>query len=133
MWQGNNRRRSFPFRLCRMPRTARRMAEARGRGLIFLLCLFTCTLASGYSLLTHEEIVDIAWKDDLVPLLLKRYPAASEKQLHEAHAYAYGGCLIQDIGYYPFGNKFFSDLTHYVRSGDFVANLIRESEDLDEY
>jgi hypothetical protein len=87
----------------------------------------------GYSLLTHEEIVDISWKDDLVPLLLKRYPAATEKQLHEAHAHAYGGCLLQDIGYYPFGNKFFSDLTHYVRSGDFVANLIRESEDLDEY
>jgi hypothetical protein len=95
--------------------------------------LSTCRLASGYSLLTHEQIVDIAWKDDIVPLLLKRYPAATEKQLHEAHAYAYGGCLIQDIGYYPFGNKFFSDLAHYVRSGDFVANLIRESEDLDEY
>lgn len=109
------------------------MAVTRRRALIFLLCLFICTLARGYSLLTHEEIVDIAWKDDLVPLLLKRYHGASEKQLHEAHAYAYGGCLIQDIGYYPFGNKFFSDLTHYVRSGDFVANLIRESEDLDEY
>jgi hypothetical protein len=95
--------------------------------------LFTCLPTHGYSLLTHEQIVDIAWKDDMVPLLLKRYPAATEQQLHKAHAFAYGGCLIQDIGYYPFGNKFFSDLTHYVRSGDFVANLIRESEDLDEY
>ncbi len=54
-------------------------------------------------------------------------------ELIKAHAYAYGGCIIQDLGYYPFGNKFFSDLTHYVRSGDFVLNLITESQDLDEY
>lgn len=104
------------------------------RAVLFLCGFVAATQSSwGYSLLTHEEIVDIAWQDDIVPLLLKRYPAATEKQLHEAHAYAYGGCLLQDIGYYPFGNEFFSDLTHYVRSGDFVANLIRESEDLDEY
>lgn len=90
-------------------------------------------LCRGYSLLTHEEIVDILWKDQIQDLLLWRYPTASPAQLSEAHAYAYGGCLIQDIGYYPFGNKFFSDLTHYVRTGDFVANLIRESTNLDEY
>ena len=51
----------------------------------------------------------------------------------QAHAYAYGGCIIQDLGYYPFGSKFFSDLTHYVRSGDFILNLIKESQDLNEY
>ncbi len=91
---------------------------------------FSC---NGYSLLTHEEVVDILWQDQIQPLLLKRYPAASADQLRQAHAYTYGGCLIQDIGYYPFGNKLFSDLTHYVRSGDFIANLIRESADLDQY
>jgi hypothetical protein len=73
------------------------------------------------------------WKDEITPLLLKRFPNATEKDLQKAHAYAYGGCLVQDMGYYPLGNKFFSDLTHYVRGGDFVANLIYESANLNEY
>ena len=102
-----------------------------------VLTLFLGTVASwtasGYSLLTHEQIIDIVWKDNTQPLLRKRFPNATEKDLLDAHAYAYGGCLIQDMGYYPFGNKFFSDLTHYVRSGDFVVNLIRESTNLNEY
>jgi len=88
---------------------------------------------SGYSMLTHEEIVDILWKDQIQPLLLLRYPQASSNALRKAHAYAYGGCLIQDIGYYPFGSKFFSDLTHYVRSGDFVEALLLESTNLNQY
>jgi hypothetical protein len=67
------------------------------------------------------------------PLLLKRFPASTADELTQAHAYAYGGSIIQDLGYYPFGSKFYSDLTHYVRSGDFILNLIRESQDLDEY
>jgi hypothetical protein len=66
-------------------------------------------------------------------LLLKRFPDATEQDLQKAHAYAYGGCVLQDMGYYPFGNKFFSDLLHYVRSGDFVEALLRDSSDLDEY
>src|SRR5436190_22442026 len=89
--------------------------------------------AAAYSLLTHEQIIDIVWKDEITPLLLKRFPAATEKDLQKAHAYAYGGCLVQDMGYYPLGNKFFSDLTHYVRSGDFVANLINQATNLNEY
>ena len=88
---------------------------------------------AAYSVLTHEEIVDLVWKDDLVPLLKKRFPAATDDQLQKAHAFAYGGSLIQDMGYYPFGNKYFSDLTHYVRSGDFVINMIKEASDLNEY
>src|SRR6202044_895710 len=60
------------------------------------------------------------------------YPTLTEAQLQEAHAYAYGGCAIQDFGYYPFGNGFFSDLTHYVRSGDFVINLLRNAHTADE-
>jgi hypothetical protein len=86
-----------------------------------------------YSVLTHEEIVDIEWNDGLRPLLLKRFPNLTKEQLKEAHAYAYGGAVIQDLGYYPFGSKEFSDLAHYVRSGDFVIEMIKESKDADEY
>ena len=82
-------------------------------------------LTSGYSVLTHEQVVDLMWNDQIQPLLLKRFPDATEQDLQKAHAYAYGGCVLQDMGYYPFGNKFFSDLVHYVRSGDFVEALLR--------
>ena len=91
------------------------------------------TTCSGYSVLTHEEVVDLLWKDDIQPLLVKRFPDASADDLRKAHAFAYGGSLVQDMGYYPFGNKYFSDLTHYVRSGDFIVNLINEASNLDEY
>jgi hypothetical protein len=86
-----------------------------------------------YSVLTHEQVVDLLWKDDIEPLLTKRFPNTNAEDLRKAHAFAYGGSLVQDMGYYPFGNKFFSDLTHYVRSGDFIVNLINESSDLNEY
>ena len=98
--------------------------------LIVLLC---STGSSAYSVLTHEEIVDLLWADEIQPLLLKRYPELSEEQLKEAHAYAYGGAVIQDLGYYPFGSREFSDLVHYVRSGDFVRELLLESRDVNEY
>jgi hypothetical protein len=87
----------------------------------------------GYSVLTHEAIIDAAWKDGIAPLLLSRFPDATPEELLRARAYAYGGAIIQDMGYYPFGSKFFSDLTHYVRSGDFVIALIEESKNLNEY
>jgi hypothetical protein len=90
-------------------------------------------VCGAYSVLTHEEVVDLLWKDDIQPLLTKRFPAASAEDLKKAHAFAYGGSLIQDMGYYPFGNKYFSDLTHYVRSGDFIVNLINDATDLNEY
>lgn len=90
-------------------------------------------MSSGYSVLTHEAIVDAAWDVSIKPLLLMRFPDASPEELREAHAYTYGGSIIQDLGYYPFGNKFFSNLTHYVRSGDFVEALVAEAEDLNEY
>jgi hypothetical protein len=88
--------------------------------------------AAAYSLLTHEQLIDLTWEDSIVPLLLSRYPNLTPAQLDEARAYAYGGCVIQDIGYYPFGNSSFSDLTHYVRSGDFVVNLFRNAKNADE-
>jgi hypothetical protein len=98
-----------------------------------LLLILAAPAAYSYSVLTHEAIIDSAWDSAIKPLLLRRFPAATPEELKQAHAYAYGGCIIQDLGYYPFGSKFFSDLTHYVRSGDFVLSLIRESQDLDEY
>ena len=97
------------------------------------MLLFPIPAAYSYSVLTHEAIIDSTWDSAIRPLLLKRFPAATPDELTQAHAYAYGGCIIQDLGYYPFGSKFFSDLTHYVRSGDFILNLIRESQDLNEY
>lgn len=87
----------------------------------------------GYSVLTHEEIVDLAWTSELRPLLLHRFPALTENQIREAHSYAYGGSVIQDLGYYPFGSRDFSDLLHYVRSGDFVIELLHQSQDANEY
>ena len=105
------------------------------RSLIFgLLFGISCPPGcAGYSVLTHEAIIDAAWKDGIVPALLIRFPSATPEELLQAHAYAYGGSIIQDMGYYPFGSRFFSDLTHYVRSGDFVLALIEESKDLNEY
>jgi hypothetical protein len=101
---------------------------------VVLTILLVCSAeASAYSVLTHEEIVDLLWTDKLRPLLLSRYPGLSEDQLKEAHAYAYGGAVIQDLGYYPFGSVEFSNLVHYVRSGDFVRELILESQDADEF
>jgi hypothetical protein len=88
---------------------------------------------TGYSVLTHEQIVDLLWKDQITPLLMQKYPATTPDELRIAHGYAYGGSLIQDLGYYPFGNRFFSDLVHYVRSGDFVVALLAESTDVNEY
>lgn len=98
-----------------------------------LLICGTSPACRGYSILTHEEIVDLLWAGEIKPLLIAKYPQASEEDLRKAHAYAYGGCLIQDMGYYPFGNKVFSDIVHYVRSGDFVQALLDESTDINEY
>ncbi len=101
--------------------------------LVPLLLTLAAPPASAYSVLTHEEVVDLLWLDQIRPLLLQRYPGMTTDELREAHAYAYGGCLIQDMGYYPFGNKLFSDLVHYVRTGDFVLNLLNEAQDSNEY
>jgi hypothetical protein len=99
------------------------------------MLMMLCVLPSkghAYSVLTHEAIVDALWTDSIVPVLMKRFPDATPEQLQEAHAYAYGGCIIQDLGYYPFGSHFFSDLVHYVRSADFIQAMVDESSTLDE-
>ena|ERR1051326_295701 len=98
-----------------------------------LVLLASAMPARAYSVLTHEEIIDMAWDTDIRPLLHARFPQASPAELKEAHAYAYGGSVIQDLGYYPFGSGEFSDLVHYVRSGDFVDALIRNAQTPDEY
>jgi len=112
-------------------------ARWRLLGTRIVTLLLVVVIGSGasfaYSVLTHEEIVDLLWSDEIRPLLLKRYPGLSEDQIKEAHAYAYGGAVIQDLGYYPFGSKDFSNLVHYVRSGDFVRELLLESADVNEY
>src|SRR6202790_835048 len=100
---------------------------------LFLLVLLCASGSRAYSVLTHEEIVDLLWTDELSPLLLKRFPTLTEDQLKEAHGYAYGGAVIQDLGYYPFGSVEFSNLVHYVRSGDFVRELLLQSQDANEF
>ncbi len=100
--------------------------------LVVLLLLYAAPGFS-YSVLTHEQIIDLLWKDQIQPMLLKRFPGTSQEDLKKAHAYAYGGCVMQDMGYYPFSNSYFSDLVHYVRSGDFVEALIRDASNVNEY
>src|SRR5215467_10585199 len=88
--------------------------------------------ARGYGVYSHSELIDLVWGDSIRPLLIQRCPGITEAELTRAHSYAYGGCSIQDLGYYPFANAFFSDLTHYVRSGDFVDALLGNATNADE-
>jgi hypothetical protein len=99
--------------------------------LVLSLCWPSDTVA--YAVLAHEAIIDSVWDTNIRPLLLKRFPSATPEEIKEAHGYAYGGAIIQDMGYYPHGSFFFSDLAHYVRSGDFILALLRDSKDLDGY
>ncbi|PYT57925.1 MAG: hypothetical protein DMG35_19440 [Acidobacteria bacterium] len=89
--------------------------------------------AQAYAVLSHEAIIDAAWESHIKPLLLEKYPQATEEDLSRAQAYAYGGSIIQDMGYYPYGSPFFSDLTHYIRGGDFIQALLRDAQDITEY
>jgi hypothetical protein len=110
-----------------MPGSARTVVA-----ILVLLLAFAGT-CKGYSVLSHQALIDSAWDVAIKPLILKRFPNATPDELREAHSYAWGGAVIQDMGYYPFGSKLFSDLTHYVRSGDFIVALIRDSQDVNEY
>ncbi len=102
-------------------------------GTIVLAGLWVPRRAEGYSVLAHEANIDAVWDTTIKALLQARFPQATPDDLLRARAYAYGGCVIQDLGYYPFGSHFFSNLLHYVRTGDFVAALIRDAQDIDEY
>ncbi|HKY04979.1 MAG TPA: zinc dependent phospholipase C family protein [Blastocatellia bacterium] len=110
-----------------------RLRRCAARLLVTLAILLSASQVSlGYSVLTHQAIIDSTWDNSIKPLLVARFPQATAEELRQARAHAYGGSIIQDMGYYPFSSKFFSDLTHYVRSGDFVENLIGEARTLDE-
>ncbi|MFC6999766.1 zinc dependent phospholipase C family protein [Rufibacter roseus] len=111
------------------------MSTLRKHILIVLLplLLLTARESAGYGVLTHQAIIDVAWDKSIVPALRQKFPKATEEELLTAYAHAYGGAIIQDMGYFPFGNTFFTDLTHYVRSGDFIEALITESKTLHEY
>src|SRR3569833_2274944 len=100
---------------------------------VVLVLIVGSGTSHAYSVLTHEELIDLLWNDHLRPMIMARYTGLTEDQMREAHAYAYGGAVIQDMGYFPFGNKECSDLVHYVRSGDFVVELLKESQNADEY
>src|ERR1700687_1394546 len=104
-----------------------------GISLICILLLGGAADTSAFSVLAHEAIIDSSWEKVIQPLLLKRFPDSSHEDLKQARAFAYGGSIVQDMGYYPFGRKFFGDLVHYVRSGDFVEALLRDSNNLSEY
>jgi zinc dependent phospholipase C len=109
-----------------------------GLAAVCVLVLFLSWPArcAAYSVLSHEAIIDSAWDTSIKPILLKRFPSVTPDELRLAHGYAYGGAIIQDLGYYPHGSPFFSDLTHYVRSGDFILALLRdarESNELNDY
>jgi zinc dependent phospholipase C len=124
---------SAPLGYVTQHRTVARLRKLWHSAAFWLVLAFLVPAASSYSVLTHEAIIDSTWDSAIRPLLLQRFPAATADELTQAHAFAYGGCIIQDLGYYPFGSKLFSDLTHYVRSGVFVLNLLRGSQDLNEY
>ena len=100
---------------------------------VILLSLSIIKPSLGCSVLSHEAVIDALWDVKLKSVLLRQFPNATKEELKQAHGYAYGGAIIQDLGYYPHGSKPFSDLTHYVRTGDFVMALISESKDLNEF
>lgn len=113
----------------------------RPAALLFPLLLLLLTIparqARAYSVLTHQANVDSAWRQCIEPAL-RRYARREKEgltteQLRDARAYAYGGAIIQDMGYYPFGAKLFTNLTHYVRTGVFVQTLLKQAQDLNEY
>jgi len=114
------------------------MDHLLARARVIVVCLIAALLAlpaliHAYAVLSHEAIIDAAWEMHIKPILLKKFPQATEEDLSRAQAYAYGGAIIQDMGYYPYGSPFFSDLTHYIRSGDFILALLRDAKDLNEY
>ncbi len=101
--------------------------------LVLVAAVLICQPLAAVSVLSHEQVIDITWESDVRPLLVTRFPAATAEQMKKAHAFAYGGAVIQDVGYYPLGNQLFTNFLHYVRTGDFVASMIRDARDINEY
>src|SRR5215831_16467897 len=110
------------------------MSRLRFRVVVTLILTAVAARPSfAYSVLAHESNIDTEWEKGIVPVLLERFPDTQPDELSAARAYAYGGCVIQDLGYYPFGDHFFSNLLHYVRSGDFIETMLEEAHDVNEY
>ena len=112
---------------------ARRLKQATAIVCALILLLLLPERAEAYSVMSHQAIIDVLWESGIKPALYARFPEATEEEINRGQAYAYGGAIIQDLGYYPYGTPYFSDLTHYVRSGDFVMALLRDSQDVYEY
>ena len=101
---------------------------------VIVLMLFTgIKSVSGFAVLSHEAIIDASWDKAITSLLLKKFPNTKPEELIKAHAFAYGGAITPDMGYFPFGSTLFTNLLHYVRSGDFVSNLLSEAKDVNEF
>jgi hypothetical protein len=111
----------------------RRLREGLALLSIVTLLLVNPEKVEAYSVMSHQAIIDVVWEPSIKPAIRKRFPNATEEEIDRGQAYAYGGAIIQDLGYYPYGSPFFSDLTHYVRSGDFILALLRDSLDVYEY
>jgi hypothetical protein len=101
--------------------------------LFALFLLFMPFCVSAFSVLTHEAIIDASWDNAILPLLIEKYPGSTIEEQNEAHAYAYGGAVAPDMGFYPFGSKLFTNLVHYVRSGDMVNALLKDARNINEY
>src|SRR5438045_1510084 len=102
--------------------------------IIFVVLLFLLPFyGSAFGVLTHEAIVDAAWEASILPLLKTKYPSSTAEEQKEARAYAYGGAVAPDMGFYPFGSTLFTNLVHYVRSGDMVSALLKDAENINRY
>jgi hypothetical protein len=98
--------------------------------LVGLLAFVAPPHTYAYSILTHEQLIDLLWSSDILPMLHTRFPDARPEDLRLARKYAYGGALLADAGYYPKGEPYTANLTHYVLAGDFVTNLFRNATDV---
>jgi len=97
------------------------------------IIFFSPEIAGAFSILTHEAVIDACWEKSMLPVLRKRFPNASDSDLLKAKGYAYGGCIMPDMGYFPFGSKLFTDIVHYCCNGDFTEALLSEAQNLNEY
>ena len=111
------------------------MLGTRSSRIVVLLVGLTSigSRADAFSVLAHQAVVDRSWEGTLEPALRRRFPSAGAQELERARAFAHGGSHIADLGYFPLGNVFFTDLLHYVRSGDFVTTMLARAESVDEY
>src|SRR5664279_31626 len=102
--------------------------------IVFAFLIFSLPFhVAAFGVLTHEAIVDASWDNFILPVLKEKYPSSTADEQKEAHAYAYGGAVAPDMGYYPFGSKLFTNLVHYVRSGEMVSALLRDATNINEY